>query len=1000
MPSRNKVDKKLEKPALASPYVVALPQPAARNAEEYLKAYIGYVYTAVGAIAQEVASVDLHLYKASFTKQGIKTQEVFEHPVLSCLDYVNEIATFYDLVEATQTYLELTGEAYWIVLKDGTTPREVWLVRPDWIKVIPSKTEVIDHYNYYAGGVMTEKVEIPKENVIPFKYFNPLNPYRGKGTVQAAALPFDILNFAQEYNRNFFFNSAIPSMVFSTEQKVTKETVNRFLNQWQSTFGGRSKSNKVAFLGSGMKLDKASMGAKELDFTEQMKMMRDDVLAVFKVPKTVLGLTEDVNKANAQATTKAFMERVITPRMIKFVNTVNEFFVPMFVNEGEMLFFDFTDPSPEDVEIKLKRYESGLTNHWLTPNEVRIEENLEPLPGGDDLFPDEGMNENSEPSKEKPEGSNVNEETEDETKPTAEEDEKGWKHMLVKLLGGTLSKTKKKKKEYIAPAYLAEMKERRRKHMIKLPTKPQAQLEKEIIVAEFAPILKNFVADLASTDEYKLLLNKTSKKKVTIEDKFSLALDKAVKRKIKEAPSDVDESLKSNWTEEQKVAHWNQFIKQIDQREADIKQACKDIFEEQKKLVLDRLYDNHKAFRKWMGFKSTPANVVPSLEEMNKMWRLLEDLLREIYIEQGTETLDFLGTGATINITTEFASQYLLEWGGQLITQIDETTRQQLMASLSEGYDNGESVDELAKRVQSVYSIADSNRAEMIARTESIRASNSASVEAYRQSGVVVAKEWLTERDNRTCPFCNKLDGKAIGLNKNYFNKGDTFKAKDENGNEVTLKIELANVGEPPVHPDCRCTTIPVIDTSTEAVGADDAILKSDVEELVTVAKGQDESFQASVKNIASNLEAKAIKGPVKSVDRILEKIKNDYLGSTDPIGRVLDTNRATLLINNPADFQKVVDAVEAEFGNTYRVKDKFDLKGYKSAIINVTGKDGVISEIGVTTPEMWEARKEGGGHKLYEKIRSGKDATGELQKLMDDLYEEAQRKIDERLSA
>jgi HK97 family phage portal protein len=996
MSPEKKIDKKLEKPQLASPYVVALPQPPARNAEEYLKAYIGYVYTAVGAIAQEVASIELHLYKATFTKNGIKTQEVFEHPAISCLDYVNEISTFYDLVEATQTYLELTGEAYWIILKDGTIPREVWLVRPDWMKVIPSKTEVIDHYNYYAGGVLTEKVEIPKENVIPFKYFNPLNPYRGKGTVNAAALPFDILNFAQEYNRNFFFNSAIPSMVFSTEQKITQTTVKRFLDQWQNTFGGRSKSNKVAFLGSGMKLDKASMGAKELDFTEQMKMMRDDVLAVFKVPKTVLGLTEDVNKANAQATTMAFMERVITPRMRKFVNTVNEFFLPMFTEGDNTLFFDFVDPSPEDVDIKLKRYDSGLTNHWMTPNEVRVEENLEPLPGGDELFPaKEEANQDQEQ-----EGQDVNEDTDQEEKPTAEEESmKGWQVTAIKLLGGIVPKTVHKRSLVRSRSYLDRVRERKVKHMVKLPAKPQKQLEKEIMIADFAKVFKGFVADLASTDEYKLLVNKKSKKKATLEDKFNMAFDKAVKSKIKEEPSDVELSLSSGWTEEQKQAHWAQFIKQTDSREAQIKQACRDIFQEQKVYVLERLYDQHKSFRKWMGYKSTASTVVPSAEELNKMWRVLEDLLREIYIEQGTETLDFLGTGGIINITTEFASQYLLEWGGQLIIQIDDTTRSALMASLSEGYDKGESVDELAKRVESVYGLADSNRAEMIARTESIRASNAATVEAYRQSGVVTAKEWLTERDNRTCPFCLKLDGKAIGLSTNFFNKGDTFKATDENGKEVELKIDLTNVGEPPVHPDCRCTTIPVIDTSTQAVDPDDAVLKSDVEELVTVAKDQDAGFQASVKNIASTLEAKALHGPVKSVDRILEKIRNDYLHTNDPIGRVLDTNRATLLINDPKDFQKVVDTVQAEFGNVYRVKDKFALEGYKSGIINVTGKNGVVSEIAVTTPEMWDAKEDGGGHKLYESIRAGKDATGELQKLMDELYVEAQRKVDERLN-
>src|SRR3990172_508859 len=318
-----------DKPQPTSSAVMTLQQPPLKNAEEYLKAYTGYAYTAISSIAQEVASIDLHLFKKSFTKEGPQTTEIYEHEVLSLLGYCNPLTTFYDLVEATQIYRELTGEAFWIVLKEGNLPREIWLVRPDWMKIVPSKENVIDHYTYHPGGGI-EKVDIPRENIIHFKDFHPLNPYRGKGSVQSAALPFDIFNFAQEYNRNFFFNSAIPSLVFTSEKPINEAQAKRFMTQWQASYGGRSKSNKIAFLGNGMKVDKISQGAKELDFAEQQRMLRDDILAVFKVPKTVLGLTDDVNRANADATTMAFMERVITPRMKKFVYTLNEFLMPMY----------------------------------------------------------------------------------------------------------------------------------------------------------------------------------------------------------------------------------------------------------------------------------------------------------------------------------------------------------------------------------------------------------------------------------------------------------------------------------------------------------------------------------------------------------------------------------------------------------------------------------------------------------------------------------------------
>lgn len=770
--------KSTEKPQVAASSVISLPQPPVRNAQEYLKAYTGYAYTAISAIAQDLASIDIHLYKAKFMKSGkVETTEVFSHPALSLLRYCNTLSTFYDMLEATQIYLELVGEAYWLVLKQGKTPQELWLLRPDWIKVIPDEKDVIKGYSYHPGGSATESVFIPRENIVPFKLFNPVNPYRGRGVLQAAALPYDIHNFMQEYNRNFFFNSAIPNMVFTAEGKISDATVKRFLNQWQASFGGRAKSNKIAFIGNGMKLDKTTMGAKELDFSEQQKIMRDDILAVFKVPKTVLGLTEDVNRANADSTTRAFMERVITPRMRKLVETLNEFYMPMFGDDA--LFLDFTDPAPEDVELKLKRYENGRKYGWLTPNEVRVEENLEPVEGGDELGPllapkEEVDEDDEDDASDDTEGEKPNDDADDDNKkPTdddADDEDKGVMAIVARLLG-----RKKKKKKYRPKLYRRPV-----KHMVRLPMKSVKRLQREALKEQFVPVVTEFIGRLLKDDS----------------NHFSEE-EKNTKKK-----EDAKEPVHLSEEEKQKV--WEAFIENVTNREAEIKGFAVDIFREQEYQVLQNLENDVKHWKKEVR-KGKEASVIPSLEQLSLMWAVLEQVLREIYVEQGNYTLDYLGTGGAIDLTTAFAVQYLQEYAGTLITGINTTTREKLRETLAEGFEAGEDIGKLKKRVKTVFADATTNRAEMIARTEALRASNAATVEAYRQSGVVESKEWLTERDGRACPFCLDQDGKTVKLSTNFFKEGETIEV---NGEKYTVTLA---VGEPPLHPRCRCTTIPVL---------------------------------------------------------------------------------------------------------------------------------------------------------------------------------------------
>lgn len=79
-------------------------------------------------------------------------------------------------------------------------------------------------------------------------------------------------------------------------------------------------------------------------------------------------------------------------------------------------------------------------------------------------------------------------------------------------------------------------------------------------------------------------------------------------------------------------------------------------------------------------------------------------------------------------------------------------------------------------------------RAEMIARTETIRAFHQAAVEEYRQWGVLgieVLGEWRTAHDGKVCPNCASMEGKVFTLN------------------EIEFMI--------PAHPFCRCFVIPVI---------------------------------------------------------------------------------------------------------------------------------------------------------------------------------------------
>lgn len=757
---------KIDRIAPLATSVMSLPQPPLRKAEEYLDAYQGYAYTAISSIAQEVASIKLKLFRVKYVGNKAKATEVLEHPVLSFLQYSNPITTLYDTIEATQVYEELVGEAFWLILKDNKgTPKELWLLRPDWIKIIPSVENIIESYVYMPGGVSTQKVVIPKENIIHFKYFNPKNPYRGKGSVQAAAMPLDIHTFAQEWNRNFFFNSAMPGLVFTTDKTVSQSTITRFMTQWKNEHGGRTNTQKVAFLSGGFKLDRTSLAPKDMDFSEQQRMMRDDVLAVFRVPKTILGLTDDVNRANAEATTRAFMERVITPRMIKFVGNLNEFLLPMFGEEG--LFLDFVDPAPEDVELKLSRYANGRQHGWLTPNEIRAEENLKPLEGGDEL------------------SSSTSPVTPPATEPNVQDGNKS----LISAIKALFKKVEKVQVSRVSVDY-----EKPFKHMMPFPAKRPEVLKREELTVDLTKDLTKLIGEMLKQKDYDKVLAKQKK----VEEK----------KKSEDRDKDIPQR-KNELTKEERDNHWRKFVKQTDEWELAMKRIAITLFNSQEQVVLD----NISASKAWKtGHTKGKANsLVQSLADMVKPWMAtMVPFIREIVWGSGREALDYVGVGGDLNLATETAVEFLRVHATELMKEINNTTREKLKTSLAEGVKNGDSIPELQKRVKDIFTEATTTRTEMIARTEVLRASNFGTEEAYRQSNVVSGKEWLTAVDDKVCPGCEYMDGKIVGVEEDFFKEGETLTV-NQDGKKYTYKFDMFDVKHPPLHVGCRCTLIPVI---------------------------------------------------------------------------------------------------------------------------------------------------------------------------------------------
>jgi hypothetical protein len=113
--------------------------------------------------------------------------------------------------------------------------------------------------------------------------------------------------------------------------------------------------------------------------------------------------------------------------------------------------------------------------------------------------------------------------------------------------------------------------------------------------------------------------------------------------------------------------------------------------------------------------------------------------------------------------------EWIGERMGTLVTGILATTREALRKTLGEGIAQGEGVYELTKRVNRLYlDEIIPHRAEVIARTEVIAASNFGSRAAAKATGLPLIKEWLATNDNRTRDTHRAANGQKRPLDEPY----------------------------------------------------------------------------------------------------------------------------------------------------------------------------------------------------------------------------------------
>lgn len=262
---------------------------------------------------------------------------------------------------------------------------------------------------------------------------------------------------------------------------------------------------------------------------------------------------------------------------------------------------------------------------------------------------------------------------------------------------------------------------------------------------------------------------------------------------------------------------------QAQRYEKKLLKTSRKMFDRQKSQVLNWLEKNkptnEKQYQKALIQKIKTKDWADEMIDWNKEQELFQQdiatIQRTIIETVGLEEYNALISNDDKNFNTNAQSidKFILDTSELASLTITDETKKQIKATLSEAIHNGETLNEMTARVEETFGTMATKRAQMIAQTEVATALNQADIEAWTQTELVEAKEWFTGEDEKTCGYCQSMDGKIISLQSKFFHKGDKIEFEDAHEHSHHMNLDYKDITAPPIHPHCRCALLPVLKT-------------------------------------------------------------------------------------------------------------------------------------------------------------------------------------------
>lgn len=346
------------------------------------------VYACVRILSETIASLPLHVYRYT---EGEKTKDT-EHALYTLLhDEPNPDMTSFVFRETLMSHLLIWGNAYSQILRDRSGQViGLYPLLPDQMSVHRSeKGKLFYVYNRYEednpnfqekGSIVLSQEEVLH---IPGLGFDGLIGY---SPIALAKNAVGMTLACEEYGASFFGNGANPGGVLE-HPGILKDPA-KVRDSWNAVYQGTRNAHKVAVLEEGMSYKQIGIPPEEAQFLETRKFQINEIARLFRIPPHMVGDLEKSSFSNIEQQSLEFVKYTLDPWVVRFEQALKKSLLLPEEKKTHFIKFNVDGLLRGDYQSRMNGYAIGRQNGWLSTNDIRKLEELNPIPAeeGGDLY--------------------------------------------------------------------------------------------------------------------------------------------------------------------------------------------------------------------------------------------------------------------------------------------------------------------------------------------------------------------------------------------------------------------------------------------------------------------------------------------------------------------------------------------------------------------------------------------------------------------------------------